>query len=175
MTDHITVPREVFLHLDEDDWNYLEQLLVRSTRHSQDSQSMIWRGVVKKLRAALTAPVTVAEGEREAIARYIFDHLLEFFGPEGPPSWFPNGHRFEQDNARAHADAILAILALRQPPAVAAALDREAEDILDWVETWVSNPVGSYSVYALDGLFAMTRDKINALRRARISARKEEE
>lgn len=37
-------------------------------------------------------------------------------------------------------------------------------DVLGWVESWVSNPVGSYSVHALDGLFAMTRDKIAALR-----------
>lgn len=35
---------------------------------------------------------------------------------------------------------------------------------LGWVESWVSHPVGSYSVSALDGLFGMTRDKIAALR-----------
>jgi hypothetical protein len=35
--------------------------------------------------------------------------------------------------------------------------------VVDWVDTWVSNPVGSYSVAALDGLFAMTRDRIAAL------------
>jgi hypothetical protein len=40
---------------------------------------------------------------------------------------------------------------------------REALDALAWVETWVSNPVGSYSVQALDGLFAMTRDRLAAL------------
>lgn len=32
-----------------------------------------------------------------------------------------------------------------------------------WVDSWVSNPVGAYSVCALDGLFGMTRDKIAAL------------
>ena len=32
-----------------------------------------------------------------------------------------------------------------------------------WVDSWVSNPVGSYSVSALDGLFGMTRDKITHL------------
>lgn len=41
---------------------------------------------------------------------------------------------------------------------------REAREAIQWVETWVSNPVGSYSVHALDGLFGMTRDKIAALR-----------
>jgi hypothetical protein len=35
--------------------------------------------------------------------------------------------------------------------------------VLDFVESWVSNPVGAYSIHALDGLFALTRDKINAL------------
>ena len=34
-----------------------------------------------------------------------------------------------------------------------------------WVDTWVSNPVTSYSVYALDGIFGRTRDKLAALRR----------
>lgn len=41
---------------------------------------------------------------------------------------------------------------------------REAREVIQWVGTWVSNPVGSYSVHALDGLFRMTRDKIAALR-----------
>lgn len=36
-------------------------------------------------------------------------------------------------------------------------------EFASWVDTWVSNPVGSYSVYALDGLFAMTRDRLAAL------------
>ena len=35
-----------------------------------------------------------------------------------------------------------------------------------WVDTWVSNPVTSYSVYALDGLFGTARDKLAALRRS---------
>ena len=39
----------------------------------------------------------------------------------------------------------------------------ELDDFRSWVETWVSNPVGAYSVYALDGLFKMTRDKLAAL------------
>jgi hypothetical protein len=38
-----------------------------------------------------------------------------------------------------------------------------ARKALDWVESWVHNPVGSYSVAALDGLFAMTRDRIAEL------------
>lgn len=33
---------------------------------------------------------------------------------------------------------------------------------LTWVETWVSQPVGAYSVHALDGLFSMTRERIRA-------------
>ncbi len=40
---------------------------------------------------------------------------------------------------------------------------KTARKVLDWVESWVSNPVGGYSVHALDGLFGMTRDKIATL------------
>lgn len=36
-------------------------------------------------------------------------------------------------------------------------------DFAGWVDTWISNPVGSYSVNALDGLFRMTREKLFAL------------
>ena len=35
--------------------------------------------------------------------------------------------------------------------------------IIDFVDSWVSNPVGAYSVDALNGLFSMTRDRINAI------------
>lgn len=35
--------------------------------------------------------------------------------------------------------------------------------VINFVESWVSNPMGAYSVSALDGLFGMTRDKIAAL------------
>lgn len=45
----------------------------------------------------------------------------------------------------------------------AAEIERQ-KAVIDWVESWVHNPVGSYSVSALDGLFAMTRDKITSLR-----------
>ena len=37
------------------------------------------------------------------------------------------------------------------------------EGALAWVDTWVSNPSGSYSVEALNGLFGMTRDRLAAL------------
>lgn len=36
-------------------------------------------------------------------------------------------------------------------------------EFVGWVDSWVSNPVGAYSVSALDGLFGMTRDKIASL------------
>lgn len=39
--------------------------------------------------------------------------------------------------------------------------EETASAILKWVDAWVSNPVGSYSYDALNGLFLMTRDKIN--------------
>jgi hypothetical protein len=37
------------------------------------------------------------------------------------------------------------------------------QEVIYWIDAWISNPVGSYSVSALDGLFAMTRDKISSL------------
>ena len=39
------------------------------------------------------------------------------------------------------------------------------QEFVNWVDSWVSNPVGSYSVSALDGLFGMTRDRIAKLAR----------
>lgn len=50
--------------------------------------------------------------------------------------------------------------------AVAGRLGDENDNLrefIGWVDCWISNPVGSYSVAALDGLFKMTRDKIAAL------------
>jgi hypothetical protein len=35
-----------------------------------------------------------------------------------------------------------------------------AEDILTWIEAWVSQPVTAFSVDALTGLFAMARERI---------------
>lgn len=39
---------------------------------------------------------------------------------------------------------------------------REAVEVIGWIDAWVSNPVGSYSVSALSGLFSVTRERINA-------------
>lgn len=41
---------------------------------------------------------------------------------------------------------------------------RVLRDFVDWVETWTSSPIGSFSVSGLDGLFGMTRDKIAYIR-----------
>lgn len=35
-------------------------------------------------------------------------------------------------------------------------------EALAFVETWISNPVGTYSVAALDGLFSISRERISA-------------
>lgn len=45
----------------------------------------------------------------------------------------------------------------------AAAEIKRLRAFVDWVDSWVSNPVTSYSVYALDGLFGLTRHKLAAL------------
>lgn len=41
---------------------------------------------------------------------------------------------------------------------------KNRDEVIAWVETWINNPVTSYSVHALDGLFGMTRDKIALMR-----------
>jgi len=51
---------------------------------------------------------------------------------------------------------------LRNPNDAAEEIDRLRE-FVGWVDAWTSNEVGSYSIYALDGLFGMTRDRIAAL------------
>lgn len=40
---------------------------------------------------------------------------------------------------------------------------KELREFVAWVDTWVSNPVGSYSHPALAGLFSQTREKIALL------------
>lgn len=41
---------------------------------------------------------------------------------------------------------------------------QQLEDFASWIETWTANPISAYSVFAIDGLFGMTRDRIAALR-----------
>src|ERR1700682_2003353 len=47
---------------------------------------------------------------------------------------------------------------------------KQLREFVNWVDSWVSNPVGAYSVAALDGLFGMTRDKIATLTPAQSQA-----
>ena len=51
--------------------------------------------------------------------------------------------------------------------AIAATGVEQLQDFADWVDCWVSNPVTSYSVYAIEGLFGMTREKLAAMRQSR--------
>lgn len=46
---------------------------------------------------------------------------------------------------------------------VGRAENERLREFVTWVDTWVSNPVGSYSVAALDGLFSVARDRIAEL------------
>ena len=51
--------------------------------------------------------------------------------------------------------------------AIAATGVEQLQDFADWVDCWVSNPATSYSVYAIEGLFGMTREKLAAMRQSR--------
>jgi hypothetical protein len=51
--------------------------------------------------------------------------------------------------------------------AQAAAEIERLREFAAWVDTWVSNPIGAYSVAALDGLFAMARARLAEMENAR--------
>lgn len=58
----------------------------------------------------------------------------------------------------------------QQAPDRSLSVEDENERLMrfvEWVDGWVSHPVGSYSVYALDGLFGMTRDRIHEIYKRR--------
>lgn len=67
----------------------------------------------------------------------------------------PCAHDVTERDTAATADGLC--------PICLAAENERLRDFVTWVDTWVSNPVTSYSVYALDGLFGMTRDRIAAV------------
>ena len=50
--------------------------------------------------------------------------------------------------------------------AIAATGVEQLQDFADWVDCWVSNPATSYSVYAIEGLFDMTRTKLAIMRQS---------
>jgi hypothetical protein len=62
------------------------------------------------------------------------------------------------EQAQSVADALCAVLPRETG-------ESELREFADWVETWVSNPVGAYSTMALDGLFGVARNKLAALPR----------
>lgn len=64
--------------------------------------------------------------------------------------------------ARAEQDEQIAAYR-KAKEALASKDDQGYRNFVSWVDSWVSNPAGSYSTAALDGLFGMTRDKIAAL------------
>lgn len=57
-----------FKHADEEDWKYLDQLLTRSIRHSQDQQTGFWRSVMREVCKVLhkggATGATTEGGER---------------------------------------------------------------------------------------------------------------
>lgn len=86
---------------------------------------------------------------RDAVAKAIDDKL----------DWYdisPNAINEAADAALSVARPLIEAEARERALREAAAL----RDFADWVDTWVSNPAGSYSVYALDGLFGMARDRL---------------
>lgn len=68
------------------------------------------------------------------------------------------------DHAEALAKALYLTVKDQQRRIEVAEADKaRLREVINWVDSWVSQPVGAYSVHALDGLFGMTRDKIAAL------------
>lgn len=105
----------------------------------------------------MTAPMTPREALLERLRNPMWVHSsLPFEGPQ-----------LERDeNIAAMKEAADEIEHLTVAPPAPCAWQAEMERLRDfarWVDTWVSNPVGSYSVSALDGLFGMTRDRLAAL------------
>jgi hypothetical protein len=68
-----------------------------------------------------------------------------------------------QRDAAAALDAALSAGLADAIRGTAEARVKELEDFVGWIDTWVSNPAGSYSLHALDGLFAATRERTAAL------------
>lgn len=69
-----------------------------------------------------------------------------------------------------HTEVDLPVSLVRACADRIAALEAERDRLREfaaWVDTWVSNPVGAYSVSALDGLFGMARDRLGAIDAAR--------
>jgi hypothetical protein len=48
--------------------------------------------------------------DREGVARYVFERIMAAPDNERKPPWVERGNSFKQDEARAHADAILAMV-----------------------------------------------------------------
>ncbi len=115
--------------------------------------------IVERATAALTVRATpipdTSAGERGDTALMLRGANLTIAEIE---KRFPNWESFR--DLVDCIDCTLHDLRSHRTPSSAGERMREA---LAFVESWVSQPVGSYSVYALDGLFAMTRDKIAAI------------
>lgn len=72
----------------------------------------------------------------------------------------------EADKGLPTAEDVRGIIPLAHPASQGSEAGEDNRALLQfvgWVDSWVSNPVGAYSVYALDGLFRTTREKIAAL------------
>lgn len=91
---------------------------------------------------------------------------------KGPQSAFEPGEFCLTFPTMEQAEAVLNALTTPPVPPTKGPEDDliAAREVIDWIDAWISNPVGSYSTMALDGLFAMTRDRILALRSRPASA-----
>lgn len=111
-------------------------------------------------------PSGACRGERIEISRRQADAILSYLKKgEGPAGW-PTSLWTEVQSFIAGLEKLL------RAPAPTAAVDGEIQQLREfaaWVDTWVSNPAGAYSVHALIGLFAMTRDRLFALTKAHLS------
>jgi hypothetical protein len=60
-------------------------------------------------------------------------------------------------------DVVGAFLRLRVASRSQTDLVEKQRSLIDWISTWVSQPIGAFSTAALDGLFSMARDRISSL------------
>ncbi|SDQ98419.1 hypothetical protein SAMN05519103_00306 [Rhizobiales bacterium GAS113] len=147
----------------------VERFIYENEPHGTEDEKQFRIRLDASLKEARLAALTAALGKAQAPAspaplRHLKDrldtrlnnHLCEM--KEGYDDSVVGFNEAWDIVRKAFAEALSASPAAPSPQGEVERL-REA---LSFVETWICNPAGSYSVAALDGLFGMTRDRIAA-------------